>query len=152
MIKYSKKSLFNAPKDTLLVHACNAQGVWGSGIAKEFKEKFPLAYEDYNDFCTVKAVSVGNALICDDKVVCLLTSRSYGKDVDKPGTILVNTVLALNDLLNDNMTRECWLGRKFASNKFNSGLFNVPWEQTEQILNHFVEKYNLDWTVYTGEE
>jgi hypothetical protein len=34
MIKYHKMSLFDVPTGSVLVHAVNNQGVWGSGIAK----------------------------------------------------------------------------------------------------------------------
>lgn len=50
-IKYIKGSLFDAPEGYILTHACNAQGVWGSGIAKEFKKRKPLAFKNYNLFC-----------------------------------------------------------------------------------------------------
>lgn len=144
MIKYSKKSLFSADKGTVLVHAVNGQGVWGSGIAKEFKEMYPEDYKDYAKDCKF---SIATTILTRNKIGCLVTSWSYGKDVDKPGTIIVNTVGALRDLI-----RQLPLTTKYVSNKFNSGLFNVPWETTEAILNHFVEAYNLDWTVYTNEE
>lgn len=32
----------------IIVHGCNAQGVMGSGIAKEVKAKWPKAFENYN--------------------------------------------------------------------------------------------------------
>lgn len=145
MIKYSKKSLFSDETNgRILVHACNAQGVWGAGIAKEFKNKYHNDYVEYIKNCRH---SLGFAILTKNKIGCLITSYSFGKDVDKPGSIIVNTVGALRDLI-----RQAPVGSKFASNKFNSGMFNVPWETTEAILNHFVEAHGLDWTVYTNEE
>lgn len=38
-------NLFDVLHGSILVHACNAQGVMGRGIAKEMKEKFPKNYE-----------------------------------------------------------------------------------------------------------
>lgn len=32
----------------ILVHGCNAQGVMGSGIALQIKEKYPEAFEEYS--------------------------------------------------------------------------------------------------------
>lgn len=32
-----------------IIHGCNAQGRMGSGFAKELRERFPKAYEAYND-------------------------------------------------------------------------------------------------------
>lgn len=163
MIKYVEGSLFQAPHDAWLVHACNARGVWGSGIAEEMKNRYPDSFLGYYDACHAAGLGgppvVGKALCLPNRklygksqsgsgpIICLVTSKDFGPQKDDPTTIKVNTTLALNNLL------ENWSGplnMKFASNKFNSGLFAVPWEQTEEILNVFVKKYSLDWTVYTG--
>lgn len=31
----------------ILVHGCNCQGVWGSGVARQMKEKYPDAFKKY---------------------------------------------------------------------------------------------------------
>ena len=51
MIQYKKMSLFDAPENSIITHACNAQGVWGSGIAKEFKKRYSNAFEVYYEHC-----------------------------------------------------------------------------------------------------
>lgn len=43
---YQKGNLLDV-KEGIIVHGCNAQGVMGSGVAKEVKEKYPGAYEQY---------------------------------------------------------------------------------------------------------
>ena len=40
-------NLFDAPWDALLIHACNTQGVWGSGIAAQLKKAYPDAFMQY---------------------------------------------------------------------------------------------------------
>lgn len=147
-LKYAKMSLFDAPSSSILVHACNRQGVWGSGIAKEFKQIYPQAYNEYVTFCRFVALP-GDAFVSDpigsQRIIGLITSDDYGDKKDGPDLILYNTALALEDLHKDLSFID--LGKSFYSNKFNSGLFNVPWERTEAILKGFVEKYNIDWTV-----
>lgn len=148
-IKYVKGSLFDAPKGTILVHACNAQGVWGSGIAKEFKERFPTSYSLYSKHCKNSFELFGHSTLGFGSVYkdreyyvgCLITSENYGKKVDSKQEILINTTLALSSISG-------YKSEKFASNKFNSGLFGVPWEETEVILKYFIKRHNLDWTVY----
>ncbi|KAJ5901529.1 hypothetical protein N7495_002057 [Penicillium taxi] len=44
-------NLFDAPEGSALIHACNSRGIWGSGIAKEFKERYPTAYGIYRNHC-----------------------------------------------------------------------------------------------------
>lgn len=149
-IIYKKISLFDAPKDSLLVHSCNGQGVWASGIAKEFKEKFPKSFEAYNHYCIWNKVDVGpnegTAMICPEenryRIGCLITSENFGAKVDSPEIILDNTYNALLDLFDLNRRKLL-----IYSNKFNSGLFKVPWEKTEEILNQFIESLDYDWIV-----
>lgn len=146
MIIYQKMSLFDAPEGSILVHACNAQGVWCSGIAAEFKEKYPQAYDDYKSFCFRGGV-VGQALLSpkenNRKVCSLITSFSYGKNVDPVKDILDQTWDSINDLLSLHSGKNL----VFYSNKFNSGLFKVPWKQTEDILQTFVKTYGIVWIV-----
>jgi|ERR1700722_3979789 len=146
-IYYKKMSLFDAPKNSIICHACNAQGVWGSGIAKEFKSLFPKAFEEYNQYCTMNLPFhlVGTALITKPensyRVGCLITSSDFGARLGAEQMILTNTKNAL-DKLGQNCNEPI-----FYSNKFNSGLFKVPWEKTEKLINDFVKKYNKVWII-----
>jgi len=133
-------SLFEAPRGSILAHACNAQGVWGRGIAVEFKKRFPKAFKEYAYYCTWHPIDVGpidgtTCLTPEEngyRVACMITSRGYGKNTDEPDDIIVNTMSALQDLLELNKDDE-----PIYSNKFNSGFFNVPWKETEKVLKQF---------------
>jgi ADP-ribose 1''-phosphate phosphatase len=145
MIHYIEDSLFNAPSDMLLCHAVNCQGVWGSGIAKEFKLKFEPEFKLYNRFCQdinypveYKVDLLGTALILN-RVGCLFTSFDFGNKVDIPDLIILHTEQAIMDLLAKTTM-------KIAMPKINSGLFKVPWEKTEAALNQF----DRDFYVFTG--
>ncbi|KAM7182693.1 hypothetical protein V8F33_014098 [Rhypophila sp. PSN 637] len=43
--------LFSAPPNTVLIHACNAIGSWGGGIALAFRKSYPEAFKIYNAHC-----------------------------------------------------------------------------------------------------
>ena len=70
----------------ILVHGCNAQGVMGSGIAKEIRAKWPTAYEHYTTACkkagaaymlgTVVPVLVDKNLI----VANAITQLNFGRE------------------------------------------------------------------------
>lgn len=145
MINYVKGDLFAlAPKGAFLAHACNCQGVWGSGIAKTFKDKFPKDYEEYRAWCHRPFThALGTAFITTNGIVCLHTSNYYGSAVSDPDDILVETFSAfceLEEKLPENAV--------VYSNKFNSGLFNVPWEMTEYFLKCFLKRRpDVKWTV-----
>ena len=81
MIEYRKGNLFlDCTPPAVLVHGCNAQGVMGSGFAKQFKEVFPEAYDKYlNQFKLqlgqVISVEYGDLTICS-----AITQKFYGRD------------------------------------------------------------------------
>lgn len=145
-ITYEKRSLFDTPKGSYLVHACNAQGVWGSGIATMFRRKFPHAHDEYNKLCRAEPdVTLGMAFVIPDNdygVVCLIVSEGYGQYKSPKEDILLYTKHALDQFL-----RNIPEGSNVYSNKFNSGFFKVPWPETEKILQEALNSYKVNWTV-----
>ena len=137
--------IFDAPANSMLVHACNCMGVWGSGIARLFKEKFPKTHEHYKNFCQSRSDLLGTATFWDEgkyAVGCLFTSYSFGEDKDDEAKILEATKTALVDLFE--------LAKIFNRTEIysNSGLFGVPWHKTESILVEMSERYpEISWTV-----
>ncbi|KAM0794507.1 hypothetical protein BDR22DRAFT_776623, partial [Usnea florida] len=143
--------------------ACNARGVWGTGVALAFKQKYPDAYRTYNAHClrpppgskpTMKqhqANLVGTTLLIPPStntanqrqasktphyIACLFTSLDYGKRVSPPQEILDNTKNALEDLARQIAEiRESGqeLGVCHAV-RINSGKFGVEWQKTKAVL------------------
>lgn len=151
MIENKKMDLFDAPKGAILAHACNCQGVWGGGIAKVFRNKYPLDYAYYNEACIQKGrYLLGKTLILNqsDRLIgCLFTSYSIGENVDSIPQILHNTRLAILDLYEQASLLKI---SDIYSNKFNSGLFKVPWYKSEDILLEISCIYpEINWTVTT---
>lgn len=128
-----KGDLFSAPEDSILIHACNCKGVWGSGIAKTFAQKFPKARDVYAQECYRRGSALlGTCLLIpatNYTIGCLFTSKSYGQYVDSPDKILLNTKKAIADLIKKNVNN-----KPLSSCKINSGLFKVPWEDTEALM------------------
>lgn len=156
-----KMNLFDAPPGSVLVHACNAQGVWGRGIALSFKQRFPKSYWAYKGYCGALPEKIlGTAFVFSDRaagtwvgpptgggvlrpayyVGCLITSSHYAPP-DDPALILEYTEDAIKHLMT--MAPP---GTRIFSNKFNSGLFGVPWADTEQVLRATVSP-DAEWTV-----
>jgi ADP-ribose 1''-phosphate phosphatase len=137
--------LEQAPEGCLLIHACNAQGVWGSGIAKTFKGLYPEAYAAHQALCKKRhkasnPVPAGTAQLlapCDDEdqlhwIGCLFTSAKYGKAKDSPAVIVRNTITAMQMLLELVSQTEGITAIRMC--KINSGKFAVPWEDTADAL------------------
>lgn len=148
---YKKGSLFDAPRGSILVHAVSTKSVWGSGIAKEFKKRFPESFKFYKELCKEEGQKLlGTTIFCSEEngylVDNLVTSLSYGEDKDSKNEILKNTRVALESLL----LMEQSSSLPIHSCKFNSGLFEVPWQETEKILLEVMREigYTQTWTVW----
>ncbi|KAJ5312003.1 hypothetical protein PENANT_c022G06098 [Penicillium antarcticum] len=59
------RDIFTAPDGSALIHACNCKGVWGAGIASEFRDQYPAAYEIYRSHCQQHAENRQTYLIMD---------------------------------------------------------------------------------------
>lgn len=85
MITYKKGDLFTT-SDKYIIHGCNALGIMGSGVAKIVKEKYPAAYEDYKDHCSLREPSrllgtVKLSLQPEGKMIInAITQMQYGTD------------------------------------------------------------------------
>lgn len=81
-IEYKTGDLFAGPEKALL-HGCNNRGVMGSGVAKIVREKYPRAYEEYQNAFRLGGLRMGTVVEvdCGDKVVFNgITQDGYGKD------------------------------------------------------------------------
>lgn len=139
MIEYRSGDIFDAPDGVLLTHACNAKGVWGTGIAREFKKRFPEDFDDYKEFCRNDPSTItGSCMITGSgRICCLITSKNYGRYVDEPSKILEQTRSAFTMLL-ENIDDEVEIHMPM----INSGHFKVQWELTEIVLNEVLSSFN----------
>src|SRR3990167_1248871 len=149
MITTKKMNLFDAPENAMILHACNCLGVQGAGIAKVFKNKYPLAFRQYARECREQgSLLLGRSLIVEDSsriIGCLFTSYDFGDNVDSTSDILKATRTAIVDICESSKL----LGiTEIYSNKFNSGLFGVPWEESEAVLIEVLNDYpEINWVV-----
>ena len=142
MLQYRKGNLFDYNlQNVTIAHACNALGVWGSGFALEFKNKFPKEFVLYKQYCMDNTESSGSCHLTE-KAANLVTSTGYGRNVDPELVILQNTEKALDNLFG--MKREGII----YSPKFNSGLFGISWGKTEQILKSKLNGTDIKWIVW----
>ncbi len=62
------------------IHCCNAQMTMGSGIAKQVRERYPLAYTRYIDSFTrfsTRDTMLGE-VSCGDRIINLIGQERYG--------------------------------------------------------------------------
>ena len=146
MITYKKMSIFDAPKYTSILHACNSEGKWDTGVAAQIKEKYPEVFEDaishlkyYNTGFNISYTNDGYAFIN------LITSSKNSQEPDCPFVILINTCIGLTHLLVTDQTPCNYLDRStIYMPKINSGGFKVPWIDTERVLQKIVDRFGTN--------
>jgi ADP-ribose 1''-phosphate phosphatase len=145
MISEKQGNLFDAPKGSLIVHACNTHGAWGAGIASDFARLYPEYHKAYAQMCAKHGNNLlGTALILQGKrhkVGCLFTSTGYGHKALYQSDILKATFHSLVDLFAQIPDTEI-----VHMPKINSGLFRVPWDKTLAVVEEFKDKEIVIWT------
>lgn len=70
-----------------IVHGCNAQGVMGSGVALQIREKFPDAHREYLQFLEREPEPLGKICITEINrgtnkkiIINAITQQFYGRD------------------------------------------------------------------------
>ncbi|KAG9827531.1 hypothetical protein KCU98_g14901, partial [Aureobasidium melanogenum] len=146
-----KGNLFDAPPNTLLLHACNCVGSWGAGIALAFKKHYPDHFAIYEAYCKSKTPNsiLSTCLLIPPQATgpqhwigCLFTSRKYGRGKDSKDDIMDSTDSALQDMLEqlgdmEDKPSQIWMC------KINSGSFKVPWSQTKALIEALTSKHGL---------
>lgn len=160
-IVYKKGNILTLKKyPRILIHSCNTDGAWGGGIAYQLALRYPHAEQDYIDICKGQGSRLlGKCALIpsygDENllIACLFTLSFSDSMGDSKRIILENTRKSLDHLHqllkepNDQLAIQRSLGEyKLEMPKINSGIFGVPWEQTEAILREFEGK--MEFTVY----
>ena len=85
MIKHIKCDIFESGAD-IICHQVNCQGVMGSGIAKQVRERYPWVYAEYKKCCSLSPdyILLGSyqQVYIDEKraVLNIFGQRYYGYD------------------------------------------------------------------------
>lgn len=143
--------IFLAPPRSVLIHSCNCRGSWGKGIALAFKTRYPSAYQVYRKHCLRNPASklLGQALLIPPTgkdaeagkghyIACLFTSVDSGARKSRKAAILEATGKSMGMLMEElaevATTKDDGALSEIRMPKINSGLFAVPWEETEGVL------------------
>jgi ADP-ribose 1''-phosphate phosphatase len=156
--------MFDAPPGSALIQACNCQGSWGSGVAAAFRANFPVGYKDYSNHCRKhlptdfrkRSSLVGTSFSSWDHMktkekepmfllISLFTSNHFASRVDSPEAIVKATDSALAQLVQDPNLKTI---TEIHSPKMNSGLFNVPWEMTQEVIEKYLPSLNKKFIVW----
>jgi O-acetyl-ADP-ribose deacetylase (regulator of RNase III) len=154
MIIYRKGDVVEALLDgevNVLIHQTNCQGVMGSGIAKQIKEKIPKAYDAYK---TLQKENQGN-LILGDISHCWVEQRNkksgYIININGQDQYTNRNICNTNyAALGKGLIEACSLTEKkdiVAMPKIGAGLGGGDWNVIEAIINSVFN--DRDVFVYT---
>jgi len=93
MTAYIKNGDLLKVKSGVIVHGCNAQGVMGSGVALQIKNKWPTVFRSYRNRFESSQMKVGSTDIVFIKteptlaVVNAVTQEFYGRE---PGVVYID--------------------------------------------------------------
>lgn len=140
-IIYKNGDLFLAPQK-VIIHGCNAQGIFGSGVAKQVKDKYRNVYEIYHLRYKTFGLDVGNIIpvaTLDGKIVVnAITQKFYGRDsniVYVDYNALAACFIKLNERALD------WEVKEMAMPKIGAGLANGDWAIIEEIIDQSAINY-----------
>lgn len=91
MITHKFDSDITKVKSGIIVHGCNAQGVMGSGVAKQLRATYPDIFTDYMalidaiyiDGCSPLGLVAWSDISVDLVIASAITQELYGRDGEK---------------------------------------------------------------------
>jgi len=131
MVTYLKEgNIFNIPGVNNYAHGCNCAGAMGKGIAVQFKEKFPVMYQQYKKLCKSGAFTLGDVFMYHygaGTVFNLGTQKSWTTKAE-----LSAVDAAVNKMLQ--IARENQVNQ-IALPKVGAGLGGLNWESVKRIID-----------------
>lgn len=131
-IEYRKGDLLQTEVKHL-IHGCNSKGVMGSGVAKVLREKYPQAYQDYNDVYNSNGLSLGDVIVSvqdDGKIIHnAITQKDYGRRDD---CVYVSYWAIAEVFRKINQ----WGIKEIAMPKIGAGLANGDWNVISAIIEN----------------
>jgi O-acetyl-ADP-ribose deacetylase (regulator of RNase III) len=101
MIKEIRQSVV-APKNGIVIHFCNCQGVMGAGLAKTIRNKWPVVDGDYKKYLEKfekpKVFALGDIISTrvDDKLIVISCLTQYHRSTQTRQTDYAAVIKALN--------------------------------------------------------
>jgi O-acetyl-ADP-ribose deacetylase (regulator of RNase III) len=131
-IEYRKGDLLQTEVKHI-IHGCNSKGVMGSGVAKVLREKYPRAYQEYNDSYNSYGLELGMIIVSvqdDGKIIHnAITQKDYGRD---PSRVYVSYWAIAEVFRKINQ----WGIKEIAMPKIGAGLANGDWNVISAIIEN----------------
>lgn len=150
MVNYVKGNLLDSDCD-YICHQVNCQGVMGSGIAKQIRERWPEVYDGYKRFCDYNNKQgeslLGRVMVtnrgCPMRIVNMFSQDTYGYDGSRYTSYdaFAHCLITLREHVPD----DCTIG--FPKN-IGCGLGGGNWKVISALIEEILGK---DYEVYIYE-
>ena len=126
---------------TVLLHGCNAQGVMGSGVARQIRAKWPNVYEIYSLRHRVFGLTLGDIVpvaTIDGKIIVNgITQDFYGRTGDR--FVDYDAVAAVIDRVDAHVGS--WGVTEVAMPRIGAGLGGGDWQVIENIIMRHAKNF-----------
>jgi O-acetyl-ADP-ribose deacetylase (regulator of RNase III) len=132
-IEYRQGDLFQTDIQHI-AHGCNARGVMGKGVAKQVRDLYPKAYEEYRTlWLRNTALIVGSVQFvdCESKtIINAITQRDFAKAYNDPGRyVSYDAIAECMAAINKTIP-----GQQLAMPQIGASLGGGNWEIIERII------------------
>jgi len=140
MINYVTGDLLGAAQ-RVIIHGCNAQGVMGSGVARQIRQRWPNVYELYALRHRVFGLELGEIVPVgtpDGKVVVnCITQDSFGRDGNR--YVDYDAIAACMERVNACAGQ--WGATEIAMPRIGAGLGGGDWTVIEAIITRHAKDF-----------
>jgi O-acetyl-ADP-ribose deacetylase (regulator of RNase III) len=116
-----------------IIHGCNSHGVMRSGVAYVLRDKYPSAFQDYNDSYNSYGLELGAIVVSvqeDGNVIHnAITQKDYGRDPSR-GYVSYWAIAEVFRKINQ------WGIKEIAMPKIGAGLANGDWNVISAIIEN----------------
>ena len=141
MIKTIKADLFTINADAY-AHGCNVQGVMGSGIAREFKDRYPAMFKEYRSYCQSGTFHVGDIHFYRDNAqprpAIIYLATQFDVDTGADLTYVRETFLKIRE------NYQTWGIKSLAMPMVATGRGKLNWNQVLPVLKEVFEHSDLE--------
>lgn len=135
MIIHKQGDLFTSDAD-IIGHGTNCIGIMGSGIALQFKQRYPLMHSQYKNLCKYIPVNelVGSGIVClmEDKPIANIFSQDLPGKHAKYEWAISGIKQVEQFMLQNNM-------RNLALPQIGCGIGGLKWPIMQAHLNAYFE-------------
>lgn len=133
MINYVTGDLLGATQK-VIIHGCNAQGVMGSGVARQIRARWPNVYEVYHLKHKVFGLDLGDIIpvaTLDGKIIVnCITQDGFGRTGNR--YVDYDAIARCMEQINDRVSN--WEVSEIAMPRIGAGLGGGDWTIIESII------------------